>query len=95
MHTWANCAPPWLPGEGDGAHFSWSWWRGAQHICSFIRLWFLSHPPRPLSRSSKGHWEGRLLPPAQAPAGFLMCLPRGQVCAGGRANSGQKDSGRR
>lgn len=18
MHTWANCAPPWLPGEGDG-----------------------------------------------------------------------------
>lgn len=68
MHTWIRmwpsltpvgrgCAPSPLP-EGAGVRLS---------ICSLIHSLIPSSstpPSTTLSRSSKGHWEGLLLPPA-------------------------------
>lgn len=62
-------------------------------IHSFMVPFSPTFPSTTPSRSSKGHWEGRLLSPAQAPAGSGYASQGGQVCAGGKHILGRKTVG--
>lgn len=74
------------------AHFPWSWWREAQHICSFIRLWFLSHPPPPAD--PPGPLGGAAAATCTGPCWVPDVPPKEARCVqGGRRILGRKTVG--